>query len=204
MGSLVHIYLCTKITPFLSFLCSLPGEFFHILHSPNVTPAWWNLSWILKTVCSDVSSCYCTLQKLLFLCGCYTALSTAGGSSSRPGTALSNSVGPAILDSWKGLICDAEWMKVSVLFKVIFSTVDVTVISLEVQWLRLHASNAGGMSLIPGQGIKASLVARMVKNLSAVWETWVQSLVWGDAWRREWQPTQHFCLENSMDRGAWL
>ena len=62
-------------------------------------------------------------------------------------------------------------MKVSVLFKVIFNTVDVTVISLEVQWLRLHASSAGEMSLIPGQGIKASLVAQMVKNLSAVWET---------------------------------
>ena len=62
-------------------------------------------------------------------------------------------------------------MKVSILFKVIFSTVDVTAISLEVQWLRLHVSNAGGMSLIPGQGIKASLVAQMVKNLSAVWET---------------------------------
>ena len=62
-------------------------------------------------------------------------------------------------------------MKVSILFKVIFSTVDVTVISLEVQWLRLHVSNAEGMSLIPGQGIKASLVAQMVKNLSAVWET---------------------------------
>ena len=132
-------------------------------------------------LCSDVSSCYCTLQKLLFLCGCYTALSTAGGSSSRPGTALSNSVGPAILNLWKGLICDAEWMKVSVLFKVIFNTVDVTVISLEVQWLRLHASSAGEMSLIPGQGIKASLVAQMVKNLSAVWETWVQSLGWEDA-----------------------
>ena len=62
-------------------------------------------------------------------------------------------------------------MKVSVLFKVICSTVDVTVISLEVQWLRLHASNAGGMGLIPGQGTKSSLVAQMVKNLSAVWET---------------------------------
>ena len=22
-------------------------------------------------------------------------------------------------------------------------------------------------------------------------------------WRREWQPTSVFCLENSMDRGAW-
>ena len=22
-------------------------------------------------------------------------------------------------------------------------------------------------------------------------------------WRRKWQPTPVFCLENSMDRGAW-
>ena len=22
-------------------------------------------------------------------------------------------------------------------------------------------------------------------------------------WRREWYPLQYFCLENSMDRGAW-
>ena len=22
-------------------------------------------------------------------------------------------------------------------------------------------------------------------------------------WRRAWQPLQYFCLENSMDRGAW-
>ena len=33
----------------------------------------------------------------------------------------------------------------------------------------------------------ASLVARMVKNLPAMWETWVQSLGWEDSpWRREW------------------
>ena len=40
---------------------------------------------------------------------------------------------------------------------------------------------------IPGEGIGyplqyswASLVAQMVKNLSAMWETWVQSLGWED------------------------
>ena len=35
----------------------------------------------------------------------------------------------------------------------------------------------------------------MVKNLSAVqetWETWVQSLVVKTPWRREWQPTLVF------------
>ena len=147
------------------------------------------------------------------------SLSTAGGSSSRPGTALSNSAGPAILNSWQGLICDAKWMKVSVLFKVICSTVDVTVISLEVQWLRLHASNAGGMCLIPGQGTKSSLVAQMVKNVSAVWETWVQSLGWEDAlekgmatytsifaWRIPWTEESGYspwgCKESDMTE--WL
>ena len=31
-----------------------------------------------------------------------------------------------------------------------------------------------------GEMIQASLVAQMVKNLPAVWETWVQSLGWED------------------------
>ena len=29
--------------------------------------------------------------------------------------------------------------------------------SLVVQWLRLHASNAGGLGLIPGQGIRSHI-----------------------------------------------
>ena len=43
----------------------------------------------------------------------------------------------------------------------------------------------------------------MVKNLSAVQETWVQSLGWEDPWRREWQSTPDSCLESPMDREAW-
>ena len=55
------------------------------------------------------------------------------------------------------------------------------------------ACNAGDPSLIPGSGRSpgerlgyplqyswASLVAQLVKNLPAVWETWVQSLGWED------------------------
>ena len=38
----------------------------------------------------------------------------------------------------------------------------------------------------------ASLVAEMVKNPPAMWETWVQSLDWEDPWRRAWQPTPLF------------
>ena len=45
-----------------------------------------------------------------------------------------------------------------------------------VQWLRLHASNAGGPGLIPAQKTRASPVAQMVKNLPANEETQVQSL----------------------------
>ena len=31
-------------------------------------------------------------------------------------------------------------------------------------------------------------MAQSVKNLPAMWETWVQSLGWEDPWRREWLP----------------
>ena len=41
----------------------------------------------------------------------------------------------------------------------------------------------------------ASPVAQMVKNLPAMWETWVGKI----PWRRAWQPTPVF----PMDRGAW-
>ena len=39
---------------------------------------------------------------------------------------------------------------------------------------------------------RASLVAQMVKNLPAMWETWVQSLGWEDPLGRAWQPTPVF------------
>ena len=55
------------------------------------------------------------------------------------------------------------------------------------------ACNAGDPGLIPGSGrltgegmgyrlqcTWASLVAQLVKNLPAMWETWVQSLGWKD------------------------
>ena len=50
----------------------------------------------------------------------------------------------------------------------------------------------------------ASLVAQMVNNLPALWETWVQSLGWEDLLTGEGNsnPLQYSCLENSMDRGA--
>ena len=72
------------------------------------------------------------------------------------------------------------------------------------------SANAGDprdMSLIPGSGRSpgegigyslqyswVSLVAQMVKNLPAIWETWVQSLGWKIPWRKAWQPTPVFFL----------
>ena len=60
-----------------------------------------------------------------------------------------------------------------------------------------------------------SLVAQMVKNLPAMWETWVQSMGWEDPLEEgvathssilgegNGNPLQYSCLENTMDGGAW-
>ena len=50
----------------------------------------------------------------------------------------------------------------------------------------------------------ASLVAQAVKNLTAVWETWVQSLDWEDP-LEEGMATHSSILawRIPMDRGAW-
>ena len=49
---------------------------------------------------------------------------------------------------------------------------------------------------------RASLVAQMVKNLSVMQETQVQSLGQEGSLEKG-ITTQYSCLENSMDRGAW-
>ena len=35
----------------------------------------------------------------------------------------------------------------------------------------------------------SSLVAQMVKNLPAMWETWVEFVGWEDPLEEEWRPT---------------
>ena len=51
---------------------------------------------------------------------------------------------------------------------------------------------------------RASLVAQFVKNLPAVQETWVQSLVWEDPLEKEMETHSSILdLENLLDRGAW-
>ena len=50
----------------------------------------------------------------------------------------------------------------------------------------------------------ASLVAQMVKNLSAMQKTWVHSLSREDPpGGGNVSPLQYACLENTIDRGAW-
>ena len=67
-----------------------------------------------------------------------------------------------------------------------------------------------GLGRSPGETIGyplqyswASLVAQMVKNLPAMWETWVPSLGRKKSPGGEHgNPLQYSCLENPMDRGA--
>ena len=51
-------------------------------------------------------------------------------------------------------------------------------------------SSISGLGRSPGEGIFqycwASLVAEMIKNLPAMWETWVRSLVGNIPYRRSW------------------
>ena len=50
----------------------------------------------------------------------------------------------------------------------------------------------------------ASLVVQMVKNLSAMQETWVQSLGWEDPLKKEMATlSSTLASRNPMDRGAW-
>ena len=75
------------------------------------------------------------------------------------------------------------------------------------------ACNTGDPSSIPGSGRSAgerigyplqyswaSLVAQLVKNLPAMWETWVRSLGWQDSpGEGKGYPLQYSGLENPMD-----
>ena len=52
--------------------------------------------------------------------------------------------------------------------------------------------------------IEAALIAQMVKNSSAVWETWVLSLGWEDLEKRMATHSSILAiLENCIGRGAW-
>ena len=67
-------------------------------------------------------------------------------------------------------------------------------------WLCLKATNLNVHNIQE----RASLVAQTVKNLPAMWETWVLSLGWEDSpGERNGYTLQYSCLENLTDRGAW-
>ena len=51
---------------------------------------------------------------------------------------------------------------------------------LELEFLILEQFGAAACSSLKGKGLGASLVAQTVKNLPAMWETWVRSLGWED------------------------
>ena len=76
------------------------------------------------------------------------------------------------------------------------------------------AYNAGDLGSTPGLGRSSgegigyalqypltSLVALLLKNLPALWETWVRSLVLEDPLEKG-NPLQYSSLENSMDHGV--
>ena len=50
--------------------------------------------------------------------------------------------------------------------------------------------------------VEINKVAQIVKTLPAVWETWVQSLGQEEPLEKG-MGTPVFCLENSMNGGAW-
>ena len=59
---------------------------------------------------------------------------------------------------------------------------------------------------ITQHGLRASLVAQLVKNLPAMQETWVQFLGQEVPSEKEMATNsfQYSCVENTMNRGAWL
>ena len=73
------------------------------------------------------------------------------------------------------------------------------VICSRAQWVKNPPGDPGsvpGSGRSAGEGIGyllqsswASLVAQLVKNPPAVWETWVRSLAWEDPLEKEMQPT---------------
>ena len=68
----------------------------------------------------------------------------------------------------------------------------------------LGRSSGGGIGG-PLQYSWAFLVAQLVKNPPAIWETWLQSLGWEEPLEKgkAGYPLQYSGLEKSMDRGSW-
>ena len=67
-----------------------------------------------------------------------------------------------------------------------------TTSSISLTWVHQCSQECQDERSIRHQTIWASLMAQLVKNLLAMWETWVQSLGWKIPWRRERLPTPVF------------
>ena len=61
-----------------------------------------------------------------------------------------------------------------------------------------HSCREGKPKAISELKWRVSLVAQMVKNLPATWETWARKI----PWRREWQPTLVFLPGRSHGQGV--
>ena len=67
-------------------------------------------------------------------------------------------------------------------------SVTLWIVAHQAPWLWDSPSNICFILSINSVGL-LSLVAQTVKNLPAMWETWLWSLDWNVPWRRAWQPT---------------
>ena len=74
--------------------------------------------------------------------------------------------------------------------------------------IEIHIPSVPGIYLAPFRrkiclclfDTRASLIAHLVKNLPAMWETWVRAMVWEDSpGEGKGYPLQYSGLENSMD-----
>ena len=72
--------------------------------------------------------------------------------------------------------------------------------SLVVQWLRRHASRAGGPGLMPGQGLPADTSGKEPSRQCRRHKRRKTGSIPGS---RRSHPLQHSCLENPMGGGAW-
>ena len=110
-----------------------------------------------------------------------------------------------ILDSWFARICRRGRMFYADIFWLLHLEKTKTVVCLGVKPQPQTSEYVNPTCLrilygCPG----ASLGTQMVKNPPAVKETWVQSLGWEDLLEKGMgYPLQCFCLENSMNSGAW-
>ena len=64
---------------------------------------------------------------------------------------------------------------------------------------RLFALKGQWLQVIPLVAQWKRIGLQIRRHRSCGFEPWVRKI----PWRRKWQPTPVFCLENLMDRGAW-